>query len=79
MSQDLPPDVQKRLRLMRYWLLVIFCAVSAIGLSASGVIMGMATGNIFTGALHAWPIVLSAAVLCLAVGFGYQYWLTRKK
>ncbi len=66
-------DTQKRLKLMRYWLFGIFLIVFA----ATAIFAGMWTGPYWLQV--SWPVWLVTAILCIIVGVGYQYWLTRKK
>jgi hypothetical protein len=68
------PEMEKKLKLMRFWLVGIFVIVWV----AITVFFGL-----FTNALHAvqvgFPMWGITAVLCVACYFGYKYWLTHKK
>ena len=63
----------KRLRLMRIWLFGTFVIVAA----AVAVYGGFFTGVFILQSTGYWLIVGITAVLCVAVYFGYQWWLRR--
>jgi hypothetical protein len=68
------PEMEKKLKLMRFWLLGIFVIVWV----AITVFFGL-----FVSPLHAiqvgFPMWGITAVLCVVCYFGYKAWLTRKK
>ena len=70
-------DTEKRLKLMRFWLIGIFIIVFA-GTSIFSGYIGSIIGSPIGGMLVSWPIWLVTAVLALAVYFGYKYWIGRK-
>lgn len=77
MAQDTSSS-EKRLKLMRFWLVgtfIIFFAASAV---FSGYI-GSATGNPIGGMLSSWPIWIIAAVLCAGAYFGYKSFINRQQ
>ncbi len=79
MTQGAPlSDVEKRLKLMRFWLVGTFLIVSAGAMVGYGLFTGAVSGGLLGGALNSWPVILITAILCLAAYFGYQYWVTRK-
>jgi hypothetical protein len=78
MAQNTPSnDVEKRLKLMRYWLVGIFLIVFAAATTVYWMwLFPMAGAGAAIGAV--WPIWLIAAVLCAAVYFGYKALIGRK-
>jgi len=68
--------MNKKLKLMRFWLFGIFVIVFA-GLTAFLYFPNL--GNIWRAVLSGWTIWLLTAVLCVAVYYGYKWYLGRKK
>jgi hypothetical protein len=68
--------MEKKLKLMRFWLFGIFVVVFA-GLTAFLYLPTL--GNIWWAVTAGWPIWLLTLVLCVAVYFGYKWYLGRKK
>jgi len=70
------PEMEKKLKLMRFWLVGIF----AIVWTAITIYIGMFTNRDWWQAIKSgFPIWGIAAVLCAVCFFGYKYWLTNKK
>lgn len=69
-------DKAKRLKLMRFWLFGLFVIVFA---GVTAVLYLPALGSVGLAVVAGWPIWVLTAVLCLAVYFGYQWYLNRKK
>lgn len=86
MSQNLSPEeIQKRIRLVRYWLFGLFIIVFVATMiyfgylaTAAAALAGVSGSTILWGLQGSWPIWAITGILCLVVAFGYQYWLTRK-
>lgn len=76
---DMPPsDVEKRLKLMRYWLVGTFIIVFAGSAFYSGYI-GSIAGDPIGGMLRYGGIVwVIAAVLCVAAYYGYKNWVAKQ-
>jgi len=70
------PDNEKKIKLMRFWLVGIFVIVWA----AITLYIGMFTSRDWWLAIKSgFPIWGITAVLCIIWYFGYKAWLTRKK
>ncbi len=68
--------MDKKLKLMRFWLFGIFALVFA---ALTAFLYLPTLGNIWWAVQAGWPIWLLTAVLCVAVYFGYKWYLGRKK
>lgn len=69
------PETEKKLKLMRFWLVGVFIIVWA----AITIYIGMLVGNWWWAIQSGFPIWGITAVLCVIAYFGYRAWLTRKK
>ncbi len=68
------PENEKKLKLMRFWLVGIFVIVWV----AITLYIGMLTGW-WQAIKSGFPIWGITAVLCVVCYYGYKYWLTHKK
>ena len=68
--------MDKKLKLMRYWLFGIFVLVFA---ALTAFLYLPTLGNIWWAVRAGWPIWLLTAVLCVAAYYGYKWYLGRKK
>jgi len=68
--------MDKKLKLMRFWLFGIFVIVFA---ALTAFLYLASKGNIWLAIQAGWPIWLLTAVLCVAAYYGYQWYLGRKK
>ncbi|MDI6769319.1 MAG: hypothetical protein QMD04_06555 [Anaerolineales bacterium] len=69
-------DTEKKLKLMRFWLFGIFVIVFA---AMTAFLFILTAGNIWHAIQAGWSIWFLTAVLCVAVYFGYKWYLGRKK
>ena len=69
-------DNEKKLKLMRFWLFGTFVIVFA---ALTAFLYFPTLGNILWAVQAGLPIWLLTAVLCVAVYFGYKWYLGRKK
>jgi len=72
-ENPLSPDVQKRLKLMRFWLFGTFAIVFVAVTVWWGLFVGIQALR------DLLPLYIILAVLCGGVGIGYEYWMRRKQ
>jgi uncharacterized membrane protein len=77
MTQDTSSN-EKRLKLMRFWLVGTFVIIFAASAMFSGYI-GSAAGDPIGGMLSSWPVWVIAAVLCIGAYFGYKSFINRQQ
>ncbi len=68
--------MDKKLKLMRFWLVGVFVIVFA---AFTAFLFIPALGNIWLAVKNGWPIWLLTAVLCVAAYYFYKWYLGRKK
>jgi hypothetical protein len=77
-------DKQKKLKKMAVWTVTIFAAVFAVIMAVMWILLYTSGGGTAFQVLGqalgmVWYIILIAAVLCIAVYFGYSTYLKRQK
>jgi len=68
-------DVEKRIRLVRFWTFGIFILAFVVETMVPGMV---ANRNIALLVANVWPMWLITFVVCAIVFFGYPWWARRK-
>lgn len=68
-------DVEKRIRLVRYWTFGIFILAFVVETMVPGM---FANRNIGLLIANVWPMWLITLIVCAIIFFGYPWWARRK-